>query len=254
MSGYGKMIRNIRRSAASVRKGVFLATESAAEPYDFDLFLRCNEGAPFLAPIWQMVYSGYRLSFGFYLYEDREWIAKLATQYLWGIQIGWAGQHDPASRPEISRFEREVARARYAGSDYLALGEMLRPPKLSGSFARHKTVWRNFATEIPVDWPSVQGSLWKAPDGSLGLALVNLHTEAQQVTFEIDRTDTGLGSGPVVLSWLYPSGAGPNASLSGATLRHTVTLPRRSAALLALRPAPVEGRFTSGAGEARNGG
>lgn len=235
VAGYKTAIENIRKSAASVKKGVFLTTESAAEPYDFDLYLRCNEGAPFLTPIWQMVYSGYRLSFGFYFYEEREWIAKFATQYLWGVQIGWNGTSATEQQPETTQFKRECARARYAASDYMALGEMLRAPKLTGDFARYKTTWRNFGTEIPIDWPSVQGSLWKAPDGSLGLALINLHTEPQQLTFEIDRRDAGIGKGDAKLSSLYPAGVCADAKLSGDVLTSKVTLPARSAVMLVLR-------------------
>jgi len=237
VSGYRKLLENVRKSAASVKKDVFLTTESAAEPYDFDMYLRCNEGAPFLTPIWQMVYSGYRLSFGFYFYEDREWIAKLATQYLWGVQIGWSITTGDEKSPEISRFKRECARARYAASDYLALGEMLRSPKLTGDFARYKTTWRNFGTELPIDWPAVQGSLWKAPDGSIGLALVNLHSQPQTVTFDISRADAGIGNGAVKLTSLYPVGICPDAIISGKSLKHTITLPAQSAAMLVMRSA-----------------
>lgn len=234
VKGHARQIANIRRAAATVKKDVFLTTESAAEPYDFDAFLRCNEGAPFLTPIWQMVYSGYRLSFGFYFYEPREWLVKLATQYLWGVQIGWAGQHAPEEMPEIFAFEREVARARAAGSDYLALGEMLRPPVLSGSSARVKTTWRNFASEIPIDWPAVQGSLWRAPDGSLGLALVNLDAAAQTVTFQVPRSAGRLGTGSVKLRAIYPAGLFPDRALSGSVLTQAITLPPHSAAMLSL--------------------
>ncbi len=237
VSGYKTAIQNIRKSAASVKKNVFLTTESAAEPYDFDLYLRCNEGAPFLTPIWQMVYSGYRLSFGFFFYEEREWIAKFATQYLWGVQIGWNGTPATEQQPETTQFKRECAQARYAASDYMALGEMLRAPKLIGDFARYTTTWRNFGSEIPIDWPSVQGSLWKAPDGSLGLALINLHTELQQATFEVDRRNAGIGKGDVKLSSLYPAGVCADTKLSGEVLKSTITLPARSAVMLVLRAA-----------------
>ena len=194
-----------------------------------------RESQGFLTPIWQLVYSGYRLSFGFYFYNPREWIAKLATQYLWGLQIGWAPQHDPAANPVNARFERECARARYAASDYLALGEMLRDPVLTGNFPRYKTVWTNFSTDIPVDWPSVKGSLWKAPDGSLGLALVNLNTATQKVTFTISRRDSGIGAAPVLVSDLYPLGMCPDILLPAGTLTSTVTLPAQSAVMLVLR-------------------
>jgi hypothetical protein len=153
------------------------------------------------------------------------------------VEIGWAGQHDPATNPVNARFERECAQARYAGSNYLALGEMLRAPKLTGNFARYKTTWRNFASLFPIDWPAVQGSLWKAPDGSLGLALVNLHTSPQTVTFEIDRRDAGLADGPVKLSALYPKGVVPNATLPSGPLKATVTLPAQSVVMLVLRSA-----------------
>ena|GEM_PF-2409316 len=232
VSGYANQISNMRKAAASVKKGIFFTTESAAEPYDYDMNLRCNEGAPFLTPVWQMVYAGYKLSFGFYFYEEEEWIPKFATQYLWGIQIGWAGQHDPAKMPEICAFEREVARARYAASDYMALGEMLRFPKLTGDFSRIKFTWHNFGTKIPTDWPAVQGSLWKAPNGSVGLALVNMHTQPQTVTFNLNRGDLGFGKGAVKMSALYPKKLFADRTITTASLKQTVTLPARSAAMV----------------------
>jgi len=235
VSGHARQITNMRKAAKDSGKWVFLTTESAAEPYDFDAFLRCNEGAPFLSPIWQVVYSGYRLSFGFYFYEKREWVVKLAVQYLWGFQPGWAGQHGPGT--DATAFEREVARARYAASDYLALGEMLRDPKLTGNIARVKTVWRNFATEHPIDWPAVKGSTWRAPDGSIGVALVNMHTEAQTVTFEIDRQATGLPDGTIEISAAYPPALFEPETLTGERLMYQLTLPARSACMVALRSA-----------------
>jgi len=238
VAGHNRQIDQIRSTARKLKPGVILATESAAEPYDFDVFLRCNEGAPFLTPIWQMVYSGYRLSYGFYFNEPREWIVKFATQYLWGIQIGWAGQHNTKDNPENAAFEREVARARYAGSAYLAMGEMLRPPVLTGKFDRIKTVWRNFAMEIPIDWPAVQGSLWRAPDGSIGLALVNMAANPQEVTFRLSRKELAVPAGTVQGKFLYPAAIAEKAAMTGETLTHKLTLPGRSVAMYTLTVSP----------------
>ena len=233
-AGHSRQIAAMRQAAATAKKGIFFTSESAAEPYDFDISLRCNEGAPFLAPVWQMVYSGYRLSYGFYFYDEPEWIVKFATQYLWGMQIGWAGQHDPADMPETCAFEREVARARYAASDYLAMGEMLRPPKLTGNEARIKTEWRNFGSVMPIDWPAVQGSTWRAVDGSIGLALVNMHNAPQTVEFELHRADLGLEPGRVRLRALVPEGLLEDVDLDTASLSQAVTLPARAAVMLVM--------------------
>jgi hypothetical protein len=237
VAGYAKMIANIRTEAEKKGKFVFLTTESAAEPYDFDIFLRCNEGAPFLSPIWMTVYAGYRASFGFYFYTPEEWVPKLATQYLWGIQIGWAGAHAPAENPGNAAFEREVARARYAGSAYLAMGEMLREPKLEGDFERLKATWQNFGTKIPIDWPAVKGSLWRAEDGSLGLALVNMCGKPQTVTVTLSRHQAGFDGGPVTVKSIYPANLLGTTVLTGNDLRCKITLPPMSASIVSLTPA-----------------
>ena len=205
-SGYNKQIEHNRKTAMKLGKPLFFTCESAAEPYDYDIFLRCNEGAPFLSPSWQYVYSGYRQSFGFYFYEHREWIVKASTQYLWGFQIGWMGQFDRSKfSPEIIPFLREVARARYAGSDYLAMGEMLRPPTVKGEFKRVKTIWRNFQTEIPIDWPAVKATLWKAADGTVGIAVVNMCESLQTAHVEFDRDILDLSNHKLNVKCLYPA-------------------------------------------------
>ena len=244
VGGYAKMIANMRAEAAKTGKFVFLTTESAAEPYDFDIFLRCNEGAPFLSPIWMTVYSGYRASFGFYFYADvpEEWVPKLAMQYLWGIQIGWAHVDEQITgNPRTLAFEREVARARYVGSAYLAMGEMLWAPKIDGKLKRVQATWKNFATKMPIDWPSVQATLWKSEDGSLGLAMVNLCDQPQTATFTIPRKAGGFGLSSVVMNAIYPKNLIPQTILTGRELSHEVTLPPMSAVIISLAKVKLGG-------------
>ncbi len=232
VEGYARMIENIREEAQKDGRFVFLTTESGAEPYDFDIFLRCNEGAPFLAPIWMAVYSGYRASFGYYFEIEEEWLPKLAQQYLQGVQLGWAPLHAPCP-PEAKAFQREVARARYAGSDYLAMGEMLREPKVEGDLLRFNAKWKNFAMLLAIDWPAVRASLWQARDGSLGLAAVNLVAQEQTAKFTI--SDAAAGPGSYTLHAVYPAGLIDDREVTvDSELSFELTLPPQSAAVISL--------------------
>ncbi len=203
VEGYEKMIKNMRETAAKNNRFLFLTSESGAEPYDIDIFLRCNEGAPFLSPIWQTVYSGYRASFGYYFELPEEWLPKLAKQYLEGIQIGWGALHAECPQKAI-KFQEEVARARYAGSDYIAMGELLRQPQVSGSNVRFKSNWKNFGSIIPIDWPAVQASFWRSTDGSYGIAFVNIADTEECVSVKV--FDESLADGKYAVSVLYPEG------------------------------------------------
>lgn len=234
VEGYARMIENIRRKAQETGRFVFLTTESAAEPYDFDGFLRCNEGHPALTPIWMAVYSGYRASFGYYFELPEEWLPKLTQQYLQGIQLGWGALHTPCP-PEAKAFLREVARARYAGSDYLAMGEMLRDPEVEGNFARFKASWKNFGTTIPIDWPAVRASLWRAQDGTLGLAFVNLAAEEQTAKFTL--SDESVPGGKYALQAVYPPGLlKPKELTADRQVSFQLTLTPRSAGIVSLTP------------------
>ena len=235
VAGYARMIENIRNEAQKKSgRFIFLTTESAAEPYDFDIFLRCNEGHPLLSPIWMAVYSGYRASFGYYFEIPNEWMPKLALQYLQGIQIGWGALHAPCP-PEAKAFLREVSRARYAGSDYLALGELLREPVVEGNLARFKAEWKNFGTMFPIDWPSVRASLWQAPDGSLGVAFVNLVNEEQTAKFTL--AGDCVPDGKYVLRGIYPAGLPEGRELTAEQgMSFELSLPPRSAGIVSLTP------------------
>lgn len=230
VDGYNAQIANIRSAAETAKDTVVLATESAGEPYDFDLYLRCNECMPTSTSLWQLVYSGYRLSYGTYFYDANDaFIPKLASQYLDGLQIGWFTGHPNSLDPNIWVFERQAAQARYEGYNYLALGELLRDPNLVGDFNSITGNWELFGSDYSVDWPAVKGRVWKAPDGTVGLALVNLHTSSQTATFNIDRSDIGFDSNDVNMSAFYPDDLfTPNRTLTGDPLSSTVTLPARS--------------------------
>jgi hypothetical protein len=225
------MVKNIRNEVSKGGNFIFLTSESAAEPYDFDGFLRCNEGHPDLVPVWQSVYSGYRISFGYYFQAPGEWLPKIAKQFLEGNQIGWSPLHGELP-PEGVAFELEAARARYLGSDYLAMGELLRPPLVSGNTDRFKTDWHNFSAVIPVNWPAVQASVWRAPDGTYAAALVNISNRENYA--EITFSDPGMEDGIYQCSSVYPTTLFPEQKIT--VKNHTaiikVTIPARCAGII----------------------
>lgn len=237
VDGYAKMLNNIRQEFAKDDKFIFLTTESAAEPYNFDGYLRCNEGEPTLRQIWTVVYSGYRNSFGYYFSIPEEYIIKLGFQYIQGYQLGWMALHGKFPEGTVE-FMREAAHARYKGSNYLAMGEMLRDPEVSGDIDTYSTFWQNFTTKHSVNIPAVRSTLWRAPDGSLGVAAVNFCKNQQTATFTL--TEKTVAPGLYQVNAIYPEDIIEPFTLEvidGIAPEFTVTLEPESVFLISLTKA-----------------
>ena len=75
------------------------------------------------------------------------------------------------------------------GAPYLGYGEMLRPPRIEGELPNV-----NASTSYgPLEVKAVEGSAWKAPDGTVGVFLLNYDEEnAHEATWHLDLTETGI--------------------------------------------------------------
>jgi hypothetical protein len=98
---------------------------------------------------------------------------------------------------------------------YLALGRMLRMPRLTGEpFARR--------AGTPDDTrPAVEGSAWQAPDGTVGIFFLNYSDLAQPFTWTFDLAEhAGITAAETVrlLSWSEDAGLTRVADLPGGVL------------------------------------
>lgn len=132
-------------------------------------------------PLMTTIYSGYTRYFGSVGYgdlnmNDHDWKVKQGRDFIWGTQAGWMGTAimNPKNKDKAS-YLKKIVDTRRLGKDYLVYGELV---GLIQSDLQEKGEWK---------LPLIQGSVWKADDGNLGLFLVNYSTEKQEFDFDIDQ-------------------------------------------------------------------
>lgn len=145
-------------------------------------------------PMLSAVYSGYTSYFGTntpFNYTDRAWIMREGRDFLWGSQNGWMhpGQLLAPENAVKAEFFRRIGKYRVAGGKFLTYGELVgfidRPEAtVQGEWPSHGAG--------TVTLPAVQGSIWTANDGSVGIFLVNYLAEPQAIDLDLDLTPHGL--------------------------------------------------------------
>ncbi len=165
---YYKLIQTVRKKLNEIKgEPIIIATESSAEAYPFDAWLRCNEGADFLAdsPVNTVIYSGYVASFGYYYYGDEyekqdslPAINKAAIALSKGFQPGWGFGNDNelVNYPNFGKYVKGVAQARWAGKEYFNLGEMVRNVTITSPVPTEKIFLHNFGILEDYDFPVVR--------------------------------------------------------------------------------------------------
>jgi hypothetical protein len=198
VAGHQEMLRRCRALARRQGHEPHLAGEFAAEPYlgGLDGFLVWTTRLGNSIPMLTAVYSGYASYFGtntFFNYTDRAWIMREGRDFLWGCQNGWMspGQLLSPGNAAKAAFLRQVGKYRVVGSEYLNYGELV---GLVDHPSRTVTEpWPSHdAGEVTL--PAVQGSVWKAADGSLGVFLVNYDARPNTIRFELEPARQGLDS------------------------------------------------------------
>ena len=194
--GYRELLERAHTLAKGANPDSMLTTEDAAEPFadKLDAFLMCNSTRDGLIPLYPAIYSGRSLTFGRYIFDgdmadQAAFATKLGQMFIFGAQLGWMGAQ--ILKPEYTAaaaFAKQVAKVRHEATKWMALGELVGFPELTPAPATLTPVWHmmnaahDFAVEpiVSVTLPQVMGSLWRADDGSLALALVNMGAEAWQ--------------------------------------------------------------------------
>ncbi|MBQ7256237.1 MAG: hypothetical protein IJS60_00910 [Abditibacteriota bacterium] len=217
---YYKLIQEIREKLNEIKgEPIVITTESSAEAYPFDAWLRCNELNDSLAdsPVNTVIYSGYVASFGNYYYgeeftrqEALPAINKTAIVLTKGWQPGWGfGTGDEVhAYPYFGKYVKGVAEARWAGKEYFNFGEMVRNVTITSSVPKDKIFLQNFGILGDYDFPVVRTCSFNYK-GKTMVCLTNIQiNDSIKVDFEATPSDLYLKEkSSYTISEIYPQKA-----------------------------------------------
>jgi len=208
VKGYWKMLKRIRETIREKNPNAFITTEASAEPYMLyvDAYLVCQALRSHVIPLFSAVYHDRAIMFGRYiLYQDytdgMPYYAKVGQMFAAGVQLGWLGFEVLDERfSEQAEYLDRLAKCRMRALKFLAWGEMLKPLKFEKPLPVVHTVYRRirrgreYRYEVTLD--AVQSSVWRAHDGTVGLAFTNITDKPITFTFEFDAKSYGMPAAP----------------------------------------------------------
>ncbi len=192
VDGYRTMLTPVKDALS--RRGVALTTENTAEPYmdTIDGYLTWNPRYESDIPLLPAIYSGYTIYFSSPQAREDTLEAFCAAQgrdFLWGCQLGW---NDGWILEEPHRakqeFQYELCQYRARAGEFFLYGQLLDELKLDGEIPHLQHIW-NRSVAHTANLPVVMGTIWRAPDGSEAIFLINAGAEAQRVRFDLSQQD-----------------------------------------------------------------
>jgi len=226
------MLDAIRKTMPKDR---MLTTECNAEPFVkwFDGYLTWHWQHDGQVPAFPAVYGGAIQMFGRAYRggptKDLALRMKAGQQLVFGEQIGWI---DPniVREKENAEFLRQVVRLRWQLRHYFWMGEMARPPKLSGDIPKVRADWQ-WAGEWWVETDAVLTGAWRLPqEGKLALLFVNVSDQPVTVTVAFDGRIYGFQQPMVTVTALRAEGKGRGEKLPVNFRRPLPLLPRTALA------------------------
>jgi hypothetical protein len=228
--GYWQMLDAIRKTMPKDR---MLTTECNAEPFVkwFDGYLTWHWQHDGQVPAFPAVYGGAIQMFGRAYRggptKDLALRMKAGQQLVFGEQIGWI---DPniVREKENAEFLRQVVRLRWQLRHYFWMGEMARPPKLSGDIPKVRADWQ-WAGEWWVETDAVLTGAWRLPQkGKLALLFVNVSDQLVTATLEFDGKSYGFRSKRLRVTEVSEKGRGAEELLP-LSFRKTILFRPRTA-------------------------
>lgn len=224
VDGYRKMLMKFQEAAHNGGNNIFFSTESVCEAYmdGIDCFKMWYGHEPTDIPMLAAVYSGYTLYVGgpctlvfpkLFDCGDRAWIMMEGRNFLWGIQNGNLTL-DLLFKPEHTKkaaYLKKIGKNRIAGKKFLTYGELVGLINHTETVTEYwpSNTWHGEGDTGPrkAVLPIVQGAIWKAEDGSLGIFLVNYLEEESTFEFTIDLEKYGLNTRPYRITRVSPEGS-----------------------------------------------
>jgi hypothetical protein len=198
--GYWPMLESLQNKMSELHPDKALTTECNAEPYVhvFDGYLTWHFQYDNQIPLFAAVYGG-KVQLFSRAYQGDSWKGlamrmKTGQALVFGEQLGWI-RPDVISDADSAAFLRRMARLRYALRDYLARGQMARPPALEGDIPMVTADWQWSGKRI-VTTPAILSGAWEAEDGRLALIFVNVSDSVQTADLEFDAGQYSLDASP----------------------------------------------------------
>jgi len=223
--GYWPMLERLRADMKKGHPGAMITTECNGEPYIhlFDGYLTWHWQQDGQVPVWPAIYGGRVQMFGRAYRggptKDLALRMKAAQSLVFGEQIGWIDPgviHEQDNGP----FIRRMARLRYALRDYLADGEMARPPRLEGNIPDVTADWQ-WSGVWPVTDRAVQSGAWFAKESNshgqdaraTRLALIFVNVTSGTLSFDLifNAKDYGLDASKLRLTPRTETGRGESS-------------------------------------------
>ena len=183
-----KLLERIRKEAG---KPIFLTSEWFSEYYidkiDDFLLIWGTHGLDNV-PLLPAIYGGYTGYHGSRI-ESRDDLDTVKVVFgralLWGMRFG----HIICLQDEVKGAQDYIQRLTQLRGEirkFVQFGEMLRPPKILNQIPKQTlNRWEDSSHGlVKVIAPTVERSLWRAPDGSLGLVIVNYSDESQEIVLD----------------------------------------------------------------------
>ena len=178
------------------------------------------------APVWQVVYHDYvQVLGGMHWLESKP--IPLGRQFLYG-QVNQlpGGVAFPDTKAEETDWYRKLLRCHHEfARPYLGYGEMLRPPAVSGDLP---TLTMKGSDAGSFTARAVEGTAWRAADGSVGIFFFNYEKEAHRFTWETDLAEIAGFDAATRLQmtqWTATEGEKPMARIDGGVVGDTMEIP-----------------------------
>lgn len=201
------LMRRLRDRIREREPEAVFTTEEICEAYldGFDGFLTLDVTrggyTPLikLCPLFTAVYHDYAIQYGSdcALSRDTDTFCALMAEHLaWGAVPTLSENAPPkiGEKPESAAYLRATTHTFHAGRAFLLEGKWLRPPALD---VPERKMSIGFTHSATVSMPVVRHSLWKAPDGRVGLLLTNWTGEVQPVSLRCEPVAWGVPSGSI---------------------------------------------------------
>jgi len=192
--GYWPMLTELRKQLTERAPGKALTSECNAESYTnrLDGLLTWHFQYQDQIPLFAAVYGG-KIQLFSRAYKGDDQVAhrmKAGQSLVFGEQIGWLNPDLVLKNKETGEFIREMARLRYELRDFLARGEMARPPRVEGDVPDVTADWA-WSGEWPITTSALQTGAWQATDGRIAFLFVNVSEAPVKAKWAFRSSDYG---------------------------------------------------------------